>query len=49
MEPGADIQISKTQVRKVINLGGNLFGMLYNAAVPKKLRNKLKKTLHHQH
>lgn len=38
---GADIQISKSQVRKVINLGGNLFSMLYKAAVSKKVRNKM--------
>jgi len=37
---GADIQISKTQVRKVIHLGGNLFSMIYKAAVPKKLEKK---------
>ena len=40
---GADIQISKSQVRKVINLGGNLFSMLYKAAVSKKVSNKMKK------
>jgi len=40
---GSDIQISKSQVRKVINLGGNLFSMLYKASVPKNVRDKMKK------